>query len=155
MSAPFRRELLTGWGRAPASAATVVRPESASDLEDLVAGERGTLPMVARGLGRSYGDAAQCAGGLVLDCTGLNHVLDLDIRGARVRAEAGVSFDELLRLLVPRGCSPLSRLGRDSSRSAARSRATYTARIITWTARSAGTWTLSESQLRAGYRVQP
>jgi decaprenylphospho-beta-D-ribofuranose 2-oxidase len=49
--------------------------------------------MVARGLGRSYGDAAQCGGGLVVDCTGLNRVLDLDIGAAKVRAEAGVSVD--------------------------------------------------------------
>ena len=62
--------------------------------------------MVARGLGRSYGDAAQCGGGLVLDCTGLNRVLDLDIGAAQARVEAGVSIDELLRLLVPKGLFP-------------------------------------------------
>ena len=62
--------------------------------------------MVARGLGRSYGDAAQCGGGLVVDCTGVNRVLDLDLARATIRAEAGVSVDELLRLLVPRGFFP-------------------------------------------------
>lgn len=106
MSASSQRELLAGWGRAPVSGATVVRPESLSELEDLVRLARDPLPMVARGLGRSYGDAAQCAGGQVVDCTGLNRVLDLDIAGARVRAEAGVSIDELLRLLVPKGLFP-------------------------------------------------
>ncbi|MGD0985687.1 MAG: FAD-binding oxidoreductase [Acidimicrobiales bacterium] len=106
MNAAPRRELLCGWGRSAASAATLVRPGSVSELQDLVAQERVSLPMVARGLGRSYGDAAQCGGGLVLDCTGLNRVLDLDIGGAKVRAEAGVSIDELLRLLVPRGLFP-------------------------------------------------
>ncbi|MGA3354227.1 MAG: FAD-binding oxidoreductase [Acidimicrobiales bacterium] len=103
MKAPSRRELLAGWGRAPVSAATVIRPGSAAEIGDLVAGSRGPLPMIARGLGRSYGDAAQCAGGLVVDCTGLNRILDLDVRGATVRAEAGVSIDDLLRVLVPRG----------------------------------------------------
>ncbi len=101
-----RRELFAGWGRAAASAATSVRPGSLTDLEGLVATGRDSLPMIARGLGRSYGDAAQCAGGLVVDCTGLDGVLDLDLAGARVRAEAGVSIDQLLRLLVPKGLFP-------------------------------------------------
>ena len=48
----------------------------------------------------------ECGGGLVVDCTGVNRVLDLDLARATIRAEAGVSVDELLRLLVPRGFFP-------------------------------------------------
>lgn len=85
-----------------ASAATLARPGSAEAVAKLLAGAgpRGTLP---RGLGRSYGDVAQNAGGQVLDMTGLDRVLAFDRKTGLVTAEAGLSLDRLLRLAVPAG----------------------------------------------------
>lgn len=95
-------ELLTGWGRTSPTVAEVVRPTSTSELAKAArdAGDRGAI---ARGLGRSYGDAAQNAGGLVVDATGVTGVLDLDVEHGVVRVAAGMSIDELLRVLVPAG----------------------------------------------------
>ncbi len=64
-----------------------------------LAGER----IIARGLGRSYGDAAQSGGGTVLDMTRCSRLIDCDLEAGTVRAEAGLSIDELLRWSVPRG----------------------------------------------------
>src|SRR5574341_2695074 len=80
--------LLTGWGRTAPTAATVVAPPDDDALDALLehAGHRG---VVARGLGRSYGDAAQNAGGNVVDGTAFDSVRDLDLAAGTARVDAG------------------------------------------------------------------
>jgi decaprenylphospho-beta-D-ribofuranose 2-oxidase len=94
--------LLSGWGRTAATGAHVVRPTTADDVSAAIAAAdgRGSL---ARGLGRSYGDAAQNAGGTVIDLTGMDRIIALDEDTGEVTAEAGLSLDTLLRFLVPLG----------------------------------------------------
>jgi decaprenylphospho-beta-D-ribofuranose 2-oxidase len=95
------RRPLTGWGRTNATVAEVVElpnHEVAGAVKE--AGPRGAL---VRGLGRSYGDAAQNAGGLVLRLLGSAHQAVIDPAAATVTVPAGVNLDELLRVLVPRG----------------------------------------------------
>jgi len=96
------RRTLVGWGRTAPSVADVLSPADDGDvlaaLKD--AGQRGLL---ARGLGRSYGDSAQNGGGSVLDMTSLSRILSIDTTTGLVSAEAGVSLDTLVRVLLPLG----------------------------------------------------
>jgi decaprenylphospho-beta-D-ribofuranose 2-oxidase len=80
----------------------VVTPRDAADVVDAIrsAGERGVL---ARGLGRAYGDPAQNSGGVVIDMTALDRVHDIDDETATVTVDAGVSLDTLMRVLLPHG----------------------------------------------------
>ena len=97
-----RRRPLSGWGRTSPSVATVHPAGDDADLRGLLA-STGPRGIIARGLGRSYGDAAQNAGGVVVDMTARHRVLSVDDQTALVSVEAGVSLDRLMRLLIPRG----------------------------------------------------
>lgn len=95
------RKGLTGWGLTNATVADVVELPNHEVVPALKeAGERGAL---VRGLGRSYGDAAQNSGGLVLRLLGSAHQAVIDPVANTVTVPAGVSLDELLRVIVPRG----------------------------------------------------
>ena len=96
------RQALHGWGRTAATVADVVAPVCDEQVAEAVLA-RPPRGVVARGLGRSYGDAAQNAGGAVLDLRGLDRVLHVDVAGAKVTVEAGISLDALLHLLLPLG----------------------------------------------------
>lgn len=72
-----------------------------ADVQAIIADApaRGVL---ARGLGRSYGDAAQSGGAVVLDTSGMSTV-SLDRQNQNVTAGAGASLDQVLRTIVPQG----------------------------------------------------
>jgi decaprenylphospho-beta-D-ribofuranose 2-oxidase len=59
--------------------------------------------VLIRGLGRSYGDAAQNAGGTVLTLEGSAEEAVLDRSAATLTAGAGVSLHDLLKVIVPQG----------------------------------------------------
>jgi len=97
-----RRTILTGWGRtSPTSARMLTGSLEAVPALVAQAGPRG---IIARGLGRSYGDAAQNAGGDVVGPLPSRIDLEADAEGGPiVRVSAGTSIHELIRLLVPTG----------------------------------------------------
>jgi decaprenylphospho-beta-D-ribofuranose 2-oxidase len=56
--------------------------------------------VIARGAGRSYGDAAQNGGGEVLDMTGLNRVVSIDQERGLITAQGGATVAQLLSRLA-------------------------------------------------------
>jgi decaprenylphospho-beta-D-ribofuranose 2-oxidase len=93
---------LTGWARTAPSVAQVLStpdPEMIAKAVSQVEG-RG---VIARGLGRSYGDNAQNGGGLVIDMTPLSRIHSIDADTHMVDLDAGVSLDALMKAALPFG----------------------------------------------------
>lgn len=97
---------LSGWGRTAWTVADVVHSTDPGQIAHTLqtVGERGAI---ARGLGRSYGAAAQNAGGVVLELTSEHDPLGIDaildpITGT-LDVASSVSLDSILRMCVPRG----------------------------------------------------
>jgi len=73
----------------------VERPETTDEIRRLLEAPR--RPTIARGLGRSYGDAAQCAGGTVVETTGLASIGPIDAQSGTVEVGGGARLADILR----------------------------------------------------------
>lgn len=59
--------------------------------------------MLPFGRGRSYGDCCLNDEGLLIDTSRLDHFIEFDNTNGILRCEAGVTLDQILRLIVPQG----------------------------------------------------
>jgi decaprenylphospho-beta-D-ribofuranose 2-oxidase len=137
--APVLRRSLTGWGRASPSMANLVLASGEVDVR-LAVRDAGTRGVLARGLGRSYGDSAQNGGGTVVDMTGLARILSVDTTTGHVVTEAGVSLDTLVRVLLSLGLLVPVLPGTRQVTVGGASPPTFMARTTTSRAASAITW---------------
>ncbi len=93
---------LTGWARTAPSVAQVLSTPDPEVIAKAVSQAEGR-GVIARGLGRSYGDNAQNGGGLVVDMTPLSRIHSIDADTHLVDLDAGVSLDALMKAALPFG----------------------------------------------------
>src|SRR5271166_3394427 len=96
---------LCGWGRTAFSRARVHTPDDPDRVAELIGEGRCGGGVIARGAGRSYGDAAQNGGGVVLDMTACDKVLWIDREQRLARAQAGATIAQLMARLSAHGLS--------------------------------------------------
>jgi decaprenylphospho-beta-D-ribofuranose 2-oxidase len=94
-------QVLSGWGRTAPSHAAVVSPGAEESIARLL--ETAHRPIIARGLGRSYGDAAQSSGGVVVETSQLAEIGTLDEGTGCIEVGGGVSLHRLMQEIIPRG----------------------------------------------------
>jgi len=92
------KAVLAGWGGYPRQFAQTITPLSPSGC---LASLRSDLPLIARGMGRSYGDSA-LAGHVVLTHA-LDHFIAFDPSTGVLTAEAGVLLRDVIRLTLQQG----------------------------------------------------
>jgi FAD/FMN-containing dehydrogenase len=98
----LERTDVLSWGRVVRQPQHVARPSFRDELPSLVV-EPGWKSKLTIGLRRSYGDSCLNSAGALLDVTGLDRVIAFDPRSGLLRAEAGLSLSDLLRVVVPHG----------------------------------------------------
>ncbi len=93
-----RKRALAGWGNFPIIEAEEFFPFRQKDYENF------KKPYHPRGLGRSYGDASlPDEERYSLNTRYLDHFINFDERTNILEAEAGVSFEQILRHFIPKG----------------------------------------------------
>ena len=98
-----QKKKLAGWGNYPVAESYTLSPRNEQDAKDDV--EKGKV--VARGLGRSYGDQAVNDNNYVAICTKLNHFLQWDENTGILECEAGISLEEIISAFGPKGWLPM------------------------------------------------
>ncbi|MCG7848856.1 MAG: FAD-binding protein [ANME-2 cluster archaeon] len=83
----------------------VVMPSTTAEVSEIVKlAQKHHIPIVARGAGTGLaGGAVPLCGGIVLDMSRMNRIIDIDIRNLQVLVEPGLIHADLNRALEPHG----------------------------------------------------
>lgn len=94
---PTLTKPMSGWGRYPVQSCELERPERYADL-------RPTAEcIIARGQGRSYGDASLNEHARIILTERIDRMLHLDTHLGILKAEAGVTLADILPVIVKQG----------------------------------------------------
>src|SRR5512142_1656095 len=98
---------LENFGHSLRASSYCFRPTRAEEISEVLClAEKSGLTVAARGAGRSYNDAALNGGGIVLDLTAMNKILEWDAASGVVRCEPGVTLEQLWQRVEPDGWWP-------------------------------------------------
>lgn len=100
MSLHYKNMTIAGWGNFPKQACAVFRPEKQREIQSILSEHSSSI--IARGAGKSYGDAALNWEGVV-SLERLNRILAFDIQKGVITAQAGVTLKEIIDIVVPQG----------------------------------------------------
>src|SRR6266436_2943199 len=92
---------LSGWGRYPRRQATVLCPNDISEATPPATGQ-----LIARGQGRSYGDAALSGCGTVMLTERLRGIVSFDEQSGLLTAQAGATLAGIIKEFLPQGWFP-------------------------------------------------
>lgn len=96
------RRKVWGWGHFPVEECEVYRPERLSELQEIVAGAP-QASLIARGMGRSYGDASLNRERGIISSERLDRVLAFDPELGELECETALSLAEIIDLFMPAG----------------------------------------------------
>ncbi len=88
--------LISGWGNYPKLEAKVITAESIKDIKENLDNR-----LIARGMGRSYGDSANAK--VVIGTNKINKIINFDDEIGLITVESGATIRNILELIVPSG----------------------------------------------------
>tara|TARA_A100001388_G_scaffold213371_1_gene163774 strand:+ start:803 stop:2179 length:1377 start_codon:yes stop_codon:yes gene_type:complete len=92
---------VSGWGCNSKALVKIINPKDKEELQEIISNSKKNS-LISRGLGRSYGDAAQLNNRTVINLNCFQHIY-LNKEQGIVNAGGGVSFDNLLKKIIPQG----------------------------------------------------
>ena len=90
----------TSWSRFPRTRSRVIELQTTDQPIPFAETKTSFLPY---GMGRSLGDSCLNDGNTILKTAALNRQISFDAASGVLRAEAGITFDAILRLAIPHG----------------------------------------------------
>jgi len=100
----MKKEKLSGWGNYPSLAGSTYKVKQPEQLKNKINSES---HIIARGLGRSYGDQAISNTALVAMMPSMDKILAFDDLTGVLDCQAGLSLHQIIKIFAPRGWFPM------------------------------------------------